>query len=818
MFANTWVTDAWSHAPLSVWGIVLAFTAWSGPGLAQVPPTVKAPVLQDQSEVPYPAGGQGDVLVVLELVVEKDGTVSHVEVVDGPEPFASQAKRTVPSWRFTPALRGDAPIAARIRASIAFHQEPHSASDAANASPDGTMAPIPLAVPTTESAPESPLDVTVRGRRQEIGEVTLSAADVREMPGAFGDAFRAIEALPGVTPVVSGLPYFYIRGAPPNDNGYDVDGVRVPLLFHVGVGEAVIHPGLIDHVDFFPSAPPASYGGTAGAVIAGQTREPAPRPHGEANLRLFDAGALVETPFASERGSVLVAGRYGYPGPIVGAITPTVKLGYWDYQARGTWRLGDRDTLVVFAFGSHDYLGTVSTTNGEASGPVVEQLGSDFHRLDLRYDRALAGGHLRVATTLGYDEQGGAAGGDNAAPATIRDRSAAARIELDERLSSVLRLRAGLHAHYDRYDFTQALPTADQVPVPSSADPPPTNITGGLYADVVWHQGARVQIVAGGRVDVFQSSRSPAPAGTATRTTVPAFDPRLSARVLVTPKLAWLASFGITHQYPSLRIGPVPGLLLTVPGFPFGDGQLQTAVQVSQGFEVSLPAETSLTANGFFSRWSGLTDLSGRCLQIMPPTTGPQDQPTAPEPYTCPDDQPVSGYAYGGELLLRRSLSKRLAGWISYTLSRSRRDAHFATLSGDPVSANVLSDYDRTHVVNAVLAYALGHQWRAGARGVFYSGAPYSDLSGNVPVPPYNGHRGPSFFRLDIRVEKRWLLANGRSVALVLEGQNVSLSRETSPAAMRCVGTMSPQGGTNQCKEGTIGPLTIPSIGVEAFF
>ena len=206
--------------------------------------------------------------------------------------------------------------------------------------------------------------MTVRGQRREIGQTTLSAADVREMPGAFGDPFRAIEALPAVTPIVSGLPYFSIRGAPPNDNGYYLDGVRVPFLFHVGVGEAVIHPALIDRVDFFPAAAPAAYGDAAGAIIAGQTRAPAAKTHGEANLRLFDAGALAETPFGDGRGSVLLAGRYGYPGPILSAITDNVKLGYWDYQARVTWRLDDRDTLGVFAFGSHDFLGTALVRNG----------------------------------------------------------------------------------------------------------------------------------------------------------------------------------------------------------------------------------------------------------------------------------------------------------------------------------------------------------------------------------------------------------------------------------------------------------------------
>jgi TonB family protein len=772
--------------------------------------------------VAYPNGGTGDAVVLLEIVVATDGTVSEARVLEGEEPFAEQARQAVLRWEFTPAMRGTEPVAARIRARVEFHQEPTAGSAATGTTPAAAVAaasqPVAKNGPPT---PEAPLDVTVRGQRREIGETTLSAADAREMPGAFGDPFRAIEALPGVAPVLSGLPYFYIRGAPPNDNGYYLDGVRVPLLFHVGIGDAVIHPALIDRVDFFPSAAPAAYGGWAGAIIAGQTREPATEAHGQANIRLFDAGGLVETPFDGGKGSVLLAGRYGYPGPILSAITSRVKLGYWDYQARATWRLSDRDTLGVFAFGSHDYLGSASSMMNGQPGPIVEELGSDFHRVDLRYDRALSAGHLRIAATLGYDRQGGAGATDGAAPATIRDRSAALRLEMNERLSPALLVRGGVDAHYDTYDFVQAPPTDTQVPVPSSADPPPTNMTAGVHADVVWRIGSRVEIVPGARVDVFESSR-PGATGGEIRTTVPAFDPRLSARVAINSKVAWLITAGVAHQYPALRVGPIPALLLTVPGFPFGDSELQTARQLSTGVEASLPADISLTATGFLSSWTGLTDLNARCLQILPPTMPPQYGYPPPTPYTCPDSDPVQGYAYGAEILVRRSLSKRLAGWLSYTLSQSRRDEHFVTLSGGDVLANVTSDFDRTHIVNAVLAYDLGRHWRAGARFVFYSGAPYSNLSGNVPVPPYNGYRGPPFYRLDVRLEKRWKLGKTGSLAFVLEGQNVTLSKETSPEGLKCFSSMiGPQGGTdvtNQCSEGTLGPLTIPSVGVEAVF
>lgn len=800
---------------------------------AQAAVPVTPPVAMGGTDVPYPPNAQGEAVVLMDLVVAKDGTVSSVELLEGLEPFAAQALTAVRGWRFSPARRGDEPVPARIRARVQFHPPAHPDASAPAQGPAALAETAPSQAPlSTNVASETPLDVTVRGTRHEIGQTTLSATDVRQMPGAMGDPFRAIEALPGVVPIVSGIPYFYVRGAPPNNTGYFVDGVRVPFLFHVGVAEGVIHPALIARVDAYPGAPPAAFGGNAGAVIEGHTREPLTKSHGEVNLRLFDAGALVETPFAEGRGSALVAGRYGYPGAVLGLITDSVKLSYWDYQARTTWRLTDRDSLGVFAFGSHDYLGAAPARSGGGANPssaeadkIVEQLGSDFHRVDLRYRHTLNEGELQGAVTLGYDRQGGAVGADDAPPVTIRDLSTAVRLAIDDSPRPAFRIRAGVDGRFDRYAFRQdpGPPAGNgvQPPVPSSADPPPTNLTAGLHADVVWRVVPRVELVPGARVDVYQSTRASAPAGFARRTTVPAFDPRLSGRIAVTPALALLSSIGISHQYPALRVGPLPGLLLSVPGFPFGGTTLQRTIHASQGVEVALPAEVLFTTTGFLSLWSGLTDLTATCRQIMPPDTPPPGDPNATPPavpYTCPSEKPVTGHAYGVEVLMRRPLSKRLTGWLSYTLSHAQREAHFITLSGADAAATVTNDFDRTHVLHAMVAYDLGRRWRVGTRFVYYSGAPYSQLSGNVPVPPYNGYRGPGFFRVDVRLEKRWAWGQERSAAFVLEGLNVTLSREVSPLVLDCVGEVTSQGGTTQCTQGRIGPLTIPSVGFELVF
>ena len=204
----------------------------------------------------------------------------------------------------------------------------------------------------------------------------------------------------------------------------------------------------------------------------------------------------------------------------------------------------------------------------------------------------------------------------------------------------------------------------------------------------------------------------------------------------------------------------------------------------------------------------------------MPPTAGPNptDGPPPPGPYFCPGNDPVRGRAYGFEFMLRRSLGQRFSVWLSYALSRSTRQVHFPTLEGGETVVTVPSEFDRTHVLNAALTVDLGDGWSAGTRFLFYSGAPYSPLAGSIPVPPYHGLRGPPFLRLDVRLEKRWELGESAFIALVLEGLNVTLSKESSTLGQDCVSMFGPEGGMNECKLSKIGPITIPSLGVEAAF
>jgi hypothetical protein len=175
----------------------------------------------------------------------------------------------------------------------------------------------------------------------------------------------------------------------------------------------------------------------------------------------------------------------------------------------------------------------------------------------------------------------------------------------------------------------------------------------------------------------------------------------------------------------------------------------------------------------------------------------------------------VTGYAFGGEFSLRRNLTKRLAGWLSYTLSRSMRDASLpGTLGSGGQTRSILSAFDRTHVVSALASYDLGAHWRAGLRVVAYTGLPYTDTRFYVPIAPYNGERMPAFYRIDVRVEKRWNLGARGTIAFVLEGMNVTFHKEVLGVHCAPTANEGPQ-GVDTCTPQTLGPVAVPSVGVE---
>ena len=333
-----------------------------------------------------------------------------------------------------------------------------------------------------------------------------------------------------MSPWLSGIPYYYVRGMAPENVGYFVDGVKIPLLFHVGSGPSTIAPSLVETVDLFPAAYPARYGRFAGAVIAGETSAPnEQRAHGEVQARVFDAAA----PSGSRRPSATARRRRSPPratatrGSFCRSSTPATRsrTGTISFASRTALAGGDR--LSLFVFGSYDELKNLGSPTFHV----------EYHRADVRYDHPLEGGNLRVAATLSYDDTPHCPADPLRARGPKRrwkGPGGRIRAELDRHVSSTTWVRAGADLSVNRLDVDRD----DDGAVPGAAH----RRGGGRL------RGRRLAPAPPARARPRSAVRR-LPNARTDDAWPP--QPRLSGKVKLTPNVAWISALGIAHQEPT---------------------------------------------------------------------------------------------------------------------------------------------------------------------------------------------------------------------------------------------------------------------------
>ena len=163
---------------------------------------------------------------------------------------------------------------------------------------------------------------------------TLSAADLQTLSGlTTGDPLRAMQALPGVTPVGDFHSEFSVRGSPARHVGVVIDGVAMPWVRHQVYGRhdmgsvALLNPDVIQHA----------------ALLAG-TYPLRHHEHLGAELQL----ALREGSRTSTRGSATVGGTSSTilaEGPIGGAArSSSGSRGPERDESRGSWLVAARQS------------------------------------------------------------------------------------------------------------------------------------------------------------------------------------------------------------------------------------------------------------------------------------------------------------------------------------------------------------------------------------------------------------------------------------------------------------------------------------------
>jgi len=586
-------------------------------------------------------------------------------------------------------------------------------------------------------------ETVVKAAAERAPAIPVQRDELTHTPGAFGDPFRVVESLPGVVQPLWPMPMYAVRGANPGDTGFFIDGVRAPALFHFALGPSVIHPFFLNDMQFYPGGYPINFGRYVSGVVAANTAAPATdRLHVSADVRLFDAGGIVATPFDEGRGTIAVAGRYSYTGLALSLFSSDYSLDYWDYQVRVEHRLGP-GRLTLFAFGSGD---TLQQKHPDAS-PWPTDIPNGltqlmFHRAQLRWDGGVLGGRLQASVLVGYDDSTVSNTQLFDLPIGSRALVAAPRLGMSWRLGTRLDLDVGGDAEAQRFWPRSTLAylggglgnyyQTDMFRERNS-------VQGGPYLGLTIKASERLQIVPGVRYDAYFEE------GTSTGQV----SPRLSLRWRVASETWLKAQVGQFSQMPALPVG-VPGF----ESFGLKSWGLQRSRQGSVGVETGLGSrdglDLSLDGSLFYQRLH-VTDMRSSL------SLDPQERDFL---------EPREGESYGAEIIIRRPMRHHFYGWLSYTLSRSLRVV-------DGVIAP--SDWDQRHVLNLVAGYRLPRGYAVSGRFHYNTGRPYPLYDFHTGLVDYQ--RLPAFPQLDLRGDKRFVFDRYVMDAYV-ELVNTTLSRE----------------------------------------
>jgi TonB family protein len=758
-------------SPTRTWpALLLALALVIAPGHAVaeslVPPTL---IEAEQPTLPAAIQLEQATAVVLEITVDEQGHVKDPVLLSssGNADIDAIAIVSLERLRFAPATRDGLPILARIPFRIEFAASPPAPAPV----PVPVVAPVAAPAATAEPAPKA-IVLSVHGERppREVTAYTVTAQEIRTLPGTNGDPLRAVESMPGVARPPGLQGELIVRGSAPQDSVVFIDGIAVPYAYHLGGIAAVAPADALDKLDFRPGNFGPEYGRAMGGVVDMKLRTPSKERYtGLLQLDSLDGRFLVQGPLG-KRARFMAAGRRSWLDAWMGKVVASEDVSfkslpvYWDGQLTLEIDLTRRTTATLFAFGADDKLELLINTPDVQDPGQGGKVGihTGFLRFGLRTRTELNDALAWINTASWGPDRSNLVFGIDTFHFTVQQL--ALRSELRARFHERVSGAFGVDVQASRYDLDlniRPYPATDEAEGPYFARPTRRfvqqtwMVRPAAYAQLEITPWRGTRLIPSLRVDY------------ANDTGFVTVDPRFVFRSIVHDgayRTTLKGGVGL-YQQP-----PLPQESVS----PFGTDGVRSnrSLHSSLGVEQQLYEGLSLSLEGFFKQYS-------RLIIATPDEDG--------SPIGARFENIGTGRAYGGEVLLKYQGNQRFTGWLAYTLSRSERK------NGEEDKMH-LFEYDQTHILSLLGNVKLGWGMSFGGRFRYVTGSPTTPLVGGVldldagayaPIPGATfSNRMPAFHQLDLRLDKTWKIREGALVAY-LEVRNVYNHKNTEDVVYR---------------------------------
>lgn len=614
-------------------------------------------------------------------------------------------------------------------------------------------------------------------RQAPVSTQQFTAEEIRRTPGVQEDVIRAVSVLPGVGVTTAGRNDLVVRGGAPFENLFVVDNIEVPNVNHFGTQGSTGGPVSLIPIEFVQSATLSAggfgvrYGDRTSSVTSIALREGnRERRAATLNLSATGFGAIAEGPLPNG-GSLLVSARRSYLDLIFNAVGFPFIPSYTDLTVKAVQRPTQRDEFSFLFVGAIDRLRFKNeSADNRYDNSSILGTSQDQYIAGATWKRLLPNGVL--TTTLGrtwsrYD----AAQGDSSNPprqifgAKSTEGETSLRSDLTMELSPRVELSAGVIGKYAgtlRYDITlpgDARQDQNGIPRALRVDTSLATYRQAAYAQTSFQLSDRLRLTLGTRGDWYQFLRN-------------------AVRIAPRGALAWSANETNTLTLAAGQYYQAPQPIWLV-GDVRNPRELKPlhADQIVVGWQKLLRPDLKLQIEAYGKSYADYPSRVFRPRAVLQPSgfdNVTNDIPFGLEPLLAQG----TGSVRGAEVLLQKRLSEiPVYGLISASYNRTR----FRGLDG----RTSIGAFDSPLVFNGLLGWRPNARWEFSGRVRTAAGLPTTPFTndGRLDFTRYNdGDRLPTFFALDLRVDRRWVFRRSQLVTY-LDVQNATSRQNVSQIA-----------------------------------
>jgi hypothetical protein len=604
-------------------------------------------------------------------------------------------------------------------------------------------------------------EITVVGEKNNVNVVQndliskINVKEIQNIPVILGekDILKTIQLLPGVIPAGEGNAGFYVRGGGVDQNLILLDEAPVYNPSHLLGFFSTFNSDAIKDITLYKGGFPAEYGGRLSSVVDIKMNEGNNKEfHLSGGIGIIASRLAIEGPLFKNKGSFMIAARRTYadlflrllPKHGADSIASKSTLYFYDLNMKVNYKFSEKDRLYFSCYLGRDNFnlgGTVGLNWGNVTATtrwnhiINDKIFSNtsfiFNKYSYNFNVAVGSKTMNVISQ-------------------IQDWNL--KEDLNYYLNSNNTIKFGFNSIYhtfvpskvdstglfhvrsvdNRYALENAFYISDEQTIS-----PHLKATYGLRYSLFSSIGPGTIYTYDQVADVIDSATYPKGK---IFNTYGGFEPRLLVNYIINDSSSVKVSYARTRQYIHL-------LSNTTSSTPF-DLWVPSNINI-------LPEIADQYTLGYFRNFSN--NMYETSVEVYYKTLKNQiDYRNGANLIlnSKVESQLVfgKGWGYGAEFLIRKKYGK-LTGWISYTLSKSKRQ--FPDINGGNV---FLAKQDRPNNIAIVGMYELSPKLTFSATWIFISGNPVTFPSGRyaidgIIVPYYterNGYRMPDYHRLDI--------------------------------------------------------------------